>query len=63
MSVVSLIARSVGYINGTKSEKFGLFMEKLIDCWLLNAQWQIFHACSGRFYEKNIINISESENK
>ena len=21
---------------------------KLIDCWLLNVQWQIFHACSGR---------------
>ena len=34
MSVVSLISSSGGYINGTQSEKFGLFKERTSSIYL-----------------------------
>ena len=30
---------------------------KLIDCWLLNVQWQIFQVCSGRYFHNSYLAI------
>ena len=37
--------------------QFLYILFRLIDCWLLNVPWQIFHAYSGREPSSTIINI------
>ena len=48
VSAVDLIK----FVSNMKRNIIGIsdlnLFDRLIDCWLLNVQWQIFHAYSGR---------------
>ena len=44
---LQLLSKKADFLR-TKQFVF-LWIDWLIDCWLLNVQWQIFHAYSGRF--------------